>query len=122
MRFVILQINADFLINQLTKYFYIRHLTPLLNFKKKLTFSVTESFRNIHFLPHINKFSQWIRCTIFQINTDLLVIFQKFNIFTHETLYLSIILKKEKKKWPSPSPTFFQTSTFYNIFTLFNSE
>ena len=32
--FVIFQINADFLINHLTKYFCTRQLTPLLYFKK----------------------------------------------------------------------------------------
>ena len=35
MKFVIFQVNADFLINQLTKYFYFKHLTPLLSFKKQ---------------------------------------------------------------------------------------
>ena len=32
--FVILQVNANFLINQLAKYFYTRNLTFLLHFKK----------------------------------------------------------------------------------------
>ena len=49
MRFVIFQVNADFLINQLTKYFYTRHLTLLLYFTKELALSIAESFKNIHF-------------------------------------------------------------------------
>ena len=36
MRFVIFQIIADFLINQLAKYFYTKHLTLLLHFKNKI--------------------------------------------------------------------------------------
>ena len=34
-RFLIFQINTKLLINQLKPYFYTRHLTPLLEFKKK---------------------------------------------------------------------------------------
>ena len=49
MRFVIFQVNADFLINQLTKHFYTRHLTLLLYFTKELALSIAESFKNIHF-------------------------------------------------------------------------
>ena len=33
--FVIFQVNAYFLINQLTKHFYTRHFSPHLNLKKK---------------------------------------------------------------------------------------
>ena len=39
MRFVIFQIIADFLINQLVKYFYTKHLTLLLHFKNKIIFT-----------------------------------------------------------------------------------
>ena len=56
---------------------------------------------------------------LFQTNTDLLLIHQNSNDFTQETLYLSFI---SKKKWCSPSQRFFKTSTFYHIFTIFNSE
>ena len=52
MRFVIFQVNVDFLINLLTKYFYTRHLTIRLYFKWTFALSIAESFRNIHFLPH----------------------------------------------------------------------
>ena len=34
MTFLIFQVNADFLINQVTKYFYTRHFTSLVYFKK----------------------------------------------------------------------------------------
>ena len=41
-----------------------------------------------------HNFSQWMRCAILQINTNLLVIQQNINIFTQETLYPSLIQKK----------------------------
>ena len=47
------QINADFLINQLTTYFYTRHLTPLIHLKKTVVLSITESVGNIHLLTHL---------------------------------------------------------------------
>ena len=53
-RYVIFQVNADFLINQLTKHFYTRHLTPLLHLKKKIALSSEECFRNIYFSPHFH--------------------------------------------------------------------
>ena len=80
------QINTDFLINQLTTYFYTRHLTPLIHLKKTVVLSITESVENIHLLTHLYYFSKWVRCSIFQINTDLLVIYQNINTFTQETL------------------------------------
>ena len=46
------QINTDFLINQLTQYFYTRQLTSLLYFKLKFALSIAESFKNIPFLTH----------------------------------------------------------------------
>ena len=56
------------------------------SFQKKIALSIAKSFRNILFLPHFYQFSQWLRCAIFQINTDLLVIYQHLIIFTQETL------------------------------------
>ena len=53
-RLVTSQINTDYLINQLTKYFYTRHLTPVLYFKKRFALFVAESFRNIYFLLHFD--------------------------------------------------------------------
>ena len=97
MRFVIILVNADFLINQLTKYFYTWHLMLLLCYKKNICNldHRTESYRNIHFLTRFYHFSQWIRRAILQINTDLLVIYQNINSSTQETLYPSFILKKK---------------------------
>ena len=43
--------NTDFLINQLQKYFYRRHLMLLLHYNKKFALSIVQVFRNIHFLP-----------------------------------------------------------------------
>ena len=77
--------------------------------------SIAQVFKNTHFLPHVNQFSQWMRCAIFQIKTNLLVIYQDINIFTKETLYPSIIWKKN---WRSRLLAFFETSTFYHIFTV----
>ena len=47
MRLVIFQINTDFLINQLTKCFYTRHLTPLLYFKKNKLCSPSQNLLEI---------------------------------------------------------------------------
>ena len=46
MRFLIFQIIANFLINQLAKYFYTKHLALLLHFKNKIIFTT--------FLPVFN--------------------------------------------------------------------
>ena len=58
-------------------------------------------------------------CAVFQINTELQTIEENIKIFTQETLYYSCI---SKKIWRSPSQTFFETTGFYYIFTIFNSE
>ena len=52
------------------------HKTPctLLYFKQNFSLSIAEPFRNIHFLQHIYKSSQGIKCAIFQVKTKLLVI------------------------------------------------
>ena len=67
------QQNTDFLINQLKNYFYKRHLTLLLNSNKKVVLSIAQGFRNIHFLTYFYYFAQWIRCAMFQINTDVFI-------------------------------------------------
>ena len=56
--------------------------------------SIAQDFRKIHFLTHFCYFPQWMRCAIFQIKSDLLVIYQNINIFTQETWYPSILWKK----------------------------
>ena len=43
-------------------------------FQIKFVLSIAQSFRNIHFLLHFWYFWQWLRCAIFQINTNLLTI------------------------------------------------
>ena len=85
------QINTDFLINQLHKYFYTKHLTLPLRANKKFVLFIAQVSKNIHFLPHANYFSQWMRWTIFQIYTNLLLIYQNFKIFAQKTLCPSII-------------------------------
>ena len=49
MRFVIFEVNADRLKNQLAKYFYTRHLTLFLNGIIKFALSIAKSFKNIHY-------------------------------------------------------------------------
>ena len=85
-RFLIFQINTDFLINQLQKYFYTKHLTLLLHSNKKVVLLIAEGFRKIDFLPHFYLISQRMRCAILQINTDLVKVYEHINIFTQETL------------------------------------
>ena len=46
---LIFQINANFLINQIQKYFRTKHLTPFLHFRKEVTLFIVEVFRNISF-------------------------------------------------------------------------
>ena len=75
--------------------FYPRNLTPLLHFNKKDMLFIAEDFRNIYFLQHFYQFSQWMRCEIFQINTDILTNQQSINIFTQEALQFSFILIKK---------------------------
>ena len=58
-------------------------------------------------------------CAMLQIKTSLLVIYQIVNIFKQETLYPSFI---SEKNWRYPSQEFFETSTFYSIFTILNRE
>ena len=93
MRFEIFQINTDFIINQLEKYFYTRHFTLLLHSNKKFALSIAEVFRKIDFLPHFHLFLQSMRCALFYINTDFLQINKYINIFTQETLQPSFIWK-----------------------------
>ena len=45
------------------------HLPPLFP-KKKISLSTVEIFKKIYFIPHFCKVLQWVRCAIFQINTE----------------------------------------------------
>ena len=68
------------------QYFCTRDFISLLHSKIKLTLSIAQVFRNIHFLPYDNQFSQCVKCVIFQINTNLLVIYQNIIISTQRLL------------------------------------
>ena len=78
-----------------TKYFFTEHITPVFHFQKKVALSIAKDFINIHFLRHTYYLSQWMRYSIFQKNTNLLVIYQINDIFTQDTLYPSFISKKK---------------------------
>ena len=114
--FVTFQVNPDFLINQLTKYFYTRQLTPFLYFKEKFVLSIPESFRNIQFLPHFYYFSQWMMCAIFHINSNRLIIQHNINIFTQDTSYPFFI---SKKKLAVPVANVFRSIQFLPLFHYF---
>ena len=117
-RFLIFQINTDFLINQLTNYFLRKTPYNIPSFLKKVLFSIAETLRNIHFLTHFYYFSKWMRCALFQINTNLLLIYLNIKIFTENTWHLFLI---SKRNWRFPSLASFESFTFYHIFTFFNS-
>ena len=51
-QFLIFQINTDFLINQLKKYFYKKHPTTLLHFKKNLRCPSQKILKTSIFAPH----------------------------------------------------------------------
>ena len=57
------------------------------SFPKKKLLSIADAFRKIHFSPPFYQFSQWMRCAIFQINTNLLITQRNINIFRQETLF-----------------------------------
>ena len=118
MRFVIFQINTDFLINQLKKHFYRRNFTPFFYFKK-IVLRISESFRSICFLPHFYWFSYLVRYAIFKVNTNLLINQQIINNISRGNLFPFFILKK---KCCSPSQRSFETSNFHHVFTIFNIE
>ena len=69
----------------------------LLHSNENFVFSIAQVFRNIHFLLLDKQSSQLMRCALFQINTDLLllVIYQNINISTQKTLTLSFISKNK---------------------------
>ena len=93
-RLVIFQINTDFLINQLQKYFYAIILQNTLHcsfIPTKRLCSRSQGFRQIDFLLHFCLISERMRCAIFQINADLVKVNEHINTFTQETLQLSFI-------------------------------
>ena len=61
---------------------------------KILTFTLHRKiFRIIHLLPHFHYFQQYLKCVIFQINTDLLV-YQLKKSFYAEILHSSLVSQK----------------------------
>ena len=88
------------------------------SFKKRFALSIAESFRNILFLQHFYQFSQQMRCTIVEINTNLLIIQRNINIFTGGTFYPSFIFKKIgalHRKHFSKHPLFTTFSLFLTV-------
>ena len=51
-------------------------------------------FQKHPFFTTFYQLSRWIRCAMFQINTNLLIIQQNINIFSQKTLYLCLIWKR----------------------------
>ena len=98
-------------------HFYTRHLATILHFKKfkKIALSIAP------LLQHAYWFLHWMRCAIFQINANLLVIYNTL-IFLHKRICNPPSVDKNlalsiAKVILSSSQTFFQTSTFYYLFT-----
>ena len=110
--------------NNLVKYqyFYTRDFISLLHFEKKFALSIVESFKNIYFLPVL------LVLTL----DELCYISYKYQPFTnhtnnlpkHQYFYMRdfIFLRLSKKNERSPLQTFFETSTFYQFFTIFKNE
>ena len=94
------------------KYFYSGNLAPLLNVTK----IALPCCRNIWEYPLLLHF-YWVRCAIFQINTDLLTNQQNINIFIEDILYSWFFFKK---KWRSSSQRFSKTSSFNRFCNILN--
>ena len=94
MRFEIFQINVDFLINYLQKYFYTKHLRLLLHFQKNC------ALHRISFSKH-------------PLFTTCQLVFS--NNLTQETLYPSFISKKTVVSIAN----LFRNNHFFPIFSLF---
>ena len=123
MRFVIFQVNTDLLMNHLKEYFYTRHPTRVLHLRKILL-SIADVSRNIHILRQFYWFSLWVRCAIFQINTNLLISEQNINIFTQETLFSFFIflLYFPSLFWKNDCDLYRKVilkNSFFTIFSLF---
>ena len=126
------------------QYFHARTLLSFLPFEEKLALFIANVFWNIYFLPHIHCLWEWVRFVILQINADFLINQLSKYFYTRRltTLPYFLISKKKKKiyiyiyiyiardlipffhcakTWRSPSKTVFERSTFYQIFTSFQS-
>ena len=65
--------------------FNTRDFAPFLRFKKKCALHF-RSFYKQPLFPHFYQFSRRMRCVIFQISTNILLIYEDINIFTQEIL------------------------------------
>ena len=65
--------------------FNTRDFAPFLRFKKKCALHFRSFYKHPLF-PHFYQFSRRIRCVIFQISTNILLIYEDINIFTQEIL------------------------------------
>ena len=65
--------------------FNTRDFAPFLRFKKKCA-GHYRSFYKHPLFPHFYQFSRRMRCVIFQISTNILLIYEDINIFTQEIL------------------------------------
>ena len=142
MRFVIFQVNAYLPINQLKKYFYTKHLTLLLYFKKKICalhhrivskhplfipflLVLTVCYISYKYQPPNN----WAKHQYFYIRDFLsllhfekknlifqvtadFLINQLQNIFTTGTLY-SFFISKRKLRSPSENRSFYHISYYF---------
>ena len=65
--------------------FNTRDFAPFLRFKKKCALHFRSFYKHPLF-PHFYQFSRRMRCVIFQISTNILLIYEDINIFTQEIL------------------------------------
>ena len=118
MRFVIFKVNEDFLINQLTKYFYTRHLTPLL-YSKKIALP-SQNLLETSTLYHIftSFHSRWVVCCISNKYQP------PNNIAKHKYFYTRdfISLFHFDKILALSIAKVFETSSYYHISLLTVSE
>ena len=109
------QTNADFLINQLTKYFYTRHLTLVLYFKRKFRSPSLNTLKISIFYSIFTSFHSGWGVLYFQRNTNFVIIEWNINNFAQETLYLPFIFEKigsVRRKHFSKHPLFTPISLF----------
>ena len=65
--------------------FNTRDFAPFHRFKKKCALHFRSFYKHPLF-PHFYQFSRRMRCVIFQISTNILLIYEDINIFTQEIL------------------------------------
>ena len=116
-RFVIFQVNADCLINQLKKIFTQAAYTPPLS-QKHLRSPSQNPLETSTFIPFL----------LVSTVDEVCYIWHKYqppnNLAKHQYFYTRdfIFLLHFKNNWRSPSQKFFDASTFCYFFTIFKSE